>query len=726
MIGDVLPPMRYVWHGFQMIAAYVGQMAPAGRITLVALFQAADEMRRVHRIAHRMGQLRQSQLSFGVAAMEQWQELAAWQPLRRVLEEALVAYDWGEAFTALCLCIKPLIDDLLLGQFAGISRQRGDFFLGEILASFAEDARWHRTWAGALVTLLLDGPEDVAQGNRAALTTWLARWLPGAQAAVRATAGLLGPDGPAAAARSEQASLSWLKTLHSGAGVNQAGSLNLALAERLLARSSDGMVAFDRRFHCVFWNALMERLTGLKADDVIGQDLLALFPYLTETGENQLLQRAVNGEEVSSSNRLYWIPGTNRRGFFDGSYGPLRDQTGQITGGIGIIRDVTAQLRATELLQETEGRFRNMADVAPVLLWMSDPDGLCTFFNQTWLTFTGRTQEQEWGVGWAEGVHFEDFQRCMDTYVENFNQRRLFEMEYRLRRRDGEYRWLLDRGTPRYLPDGTFAGYIGSCIDITERRQLEVQLRQAVQARDEFLSVASHELKTPLTSLQLQIETLGRHLERRPQEALQEGRLQTGAKTVSDQARRLANLIEMLLDVSRINAGRLRFAYSDLDFMQVLRESVNRWQPLAAEVESELTLEGGGIGVGASGALPDSLPGTCDRARLDQILNNLLSNAVKYGPGKPIRLLLQADDNLIRFAVSDGGIGIPESDQPRIFKRFERAVSSRNYAGLGLGLWITHELVIALGGKIGVTSQPAHGSIFSVELPRQRGSRSAD
>lgn len=213
VIGDVLPPMRYVWHGFQMIAAYVGQMAPAGRITLVALFQAADEMRRVHRIAHRLGQLRQSQLSFGVAAMEQWQELAAWQPLRRVLEEALVAYDWGEAFTALCLCIKPLIDDLLLGQFAGISRQRGDFFLGEILASFAEDARWHRTWAGALVTLLLDGPEDVAQGNRAALTTWLARWLPGAQAAVRATAGLLGPDGPAAAARSEQASLSWLKTL---------------------------------------------------------------------------------------------------------------------------------------------------------------------------------------------------------------------------------------------------------------------------------------------------------------------------------------------------------------------------------------------------------------------------------------------------------------------------------------------------------------------------------
>ena len=96
-----------------------------------------------------------------------------------------------------------------------------------------------------------------------------------------------------------------------------------------------------------------------------------------------------------------------------------------------------------------------MADASPVLLWMSGTDGLCTFFNQTWLDFTGRTLEEEWGVGWAEGVHFEDFQRCMDTYMDAFNERRVFEMEYRLRRADGEYRWILDRGTPRYTPDGT-------------------------------------------------------------------------------------------------------------------------------------------------------------------------------------------------------------------------------------------------------------------------------
>ena len=225
-----------------------------------------------------------------------------------------------------------------------------------------------------------------------------------------------------------------------------------------------------------------------------------------------------------------------------------------------------------------------MADVAPVLLWMSDTDGLCTFFNQTWLSFTGRTLEEEWGVGWAEGVHFEDFQRCMDTYIEAFSQRRVFEMEYRLRRRDGEYRWILDRGTPRYTPDGTFAGYIGSCIDITERKALEDELREAVQARDEFLSIASHELKTPLTALQLQIDSLDRQLQRRPEEALRGGRLASGARRGQPtRPQRLTELVEVLLDVSRINSGRLTLR------LQRRRPgapwcgtAVERWRPDAA------------------------------------------------------------------------------------------------------------------------------------------------
>ncbi|MBL8473600.1 MAG: PAS domain S-box protein [Rhodocyclaceae bacterium] len=131
--------------------------------------------------------------------------------------------------------------------------------------------------------------------------------------------------------------------------------------------------------------------------------------------------------------------------------------------------------------EQPEQLFRNMANSAPVLLWMAGTDGLCSFFNETWLSFTGRSLDQERGVGWAEGVHPEDFETCMDTYMQSFRVRAAFEMIYRLRRHDGTYRWILDRGVPRYLPDGQFAGYIGSCADITDARTQRERLRQVVE-----------------------------------------------------------------------------------------------------------------------------------------------------------------------------------------------------------------------------------------------------
>jgi PAS domain S-box-containing protein len=140
------------------------------------------------------------------------------------------------------------------------------------------------------------------------------------------------------------------------------------------------------------------------------------------------------------------------------------------------------QLQASEAAsRESEARFRILADTAPVMVWMSGTDMLCNFFNKPWLDFTGRTIEQELGNGWSEGVHAEDLQGCLETYVCSFNARQPFTMEYRLRRADGEYRWVLDNGVPRYTPEEEFAGYIGSCIDITERRRAEAALRESEQ-----------------------------------------------------------------------------------------------------------------------------------------------------------------------------------------------------------------------------------------------------
>jgi PAS domain S-box-containing protein len=149
---------------------------------------------------------------------------------------------------------------------------------------------------------------------------------------------------------------------------------------------------------------------------------------------------------------------------------------------LGVSMDVTAQKQAQDALRESEARFRTMADTAPVMIWMSGTDKLCTFFNKGWLEFTGRSLEQELGNGWAEGVHREDFDCCFKVYVNSFDARQPFTMEYRLRRSDGEYRWILDNGSPRFAPEGTFLGYIGSCIDITERKQAQDRLQLVVEA----------------------------------------------------------------------------------------------------------------------------------------------------------------------------------------------------------------------------------------------------
>ncbi|PKN07048.1 MAG: hypothetical protein CVU73_14535 [Deltaproteobacteria bacterium HGW-Deltaproteobacteria-8] len=183
-----------------------------------------------------------------------------------------------------------------------------------------------------------------------------------------------------------------------------------------------------------------------------------------------------------------------------------------------VISDISEQKRSNELLRESERRYRTLADNGQALIWTATPDKLCDYFNEPWRTFTGRTLEQEVGNGWAEGVHPDDFERCLDIYVTAFDARQSFSMEYRLRHHSGEYRWIVDKGTPRHDSQGEFLGYIGHCLDIDGLKQAEALIigmkdkaEVANKAKSTFLANMSHEIRTPLNGIMGMLQLMQIH-----------------------------------------------------------------------------------------------------------------------------------------------------------------------------------------------------------------------
>jgi PAS domain S-box-containing protein len=260
---------------------------------------------------------------------------------------------------------------------------------------------------------------------------------------------------------------------------------------QLVEASRDGIFTFDRDLRITSWNGAMARISGVLADSALERRVLDILPFLDQASLDGSLSQVLDDVTWSSQPQDFFVPDSARGGRFEATFSPLRSDAGMLSGGIVVFRDVTGNEATDVLLSESEHRFQAMADSAPVLLWMAREDALCTFFNESWLVFTGRTLEQERGVRWAEGVYFEDFQRCMDTYIQAFTRREPFEMEYRLRRADGQYRWILDRGIPRLGSDGKFLGYIGSCVDIHDRRLAEEALGRSEARLRSILDTAS-------------------------------------------------------------------------------------------------------------------------------------------------------------------------------------------------------------------------------------------
>jgi PAS domain S-box-containing protein len=365
------------------------------------------------------------------------------------------------------------------------------------------------------------------------------------------------------------------------------------------------------------------------------------------------------------------------------------------------------------LERASEERYRRLLDGLPQSIWAAGADGRVTFWNRAGRNYHGHdaaraSQESLWA-----SLHPDDRATVERAFAEGRGRQEPFECQIRLRRAaDGSYRWHLARAVPEKGSDGALVGWIATATDIDDQKKAEQTLREAIGLREDFLSVASHELRTPLTSLRLEVENLLRFARRSLGEAT-EG-VVSRVTRIDAQAARLNHLIDELLDVSRIAAGRIELQIEEVDLGAVVEEVRARLADEALRRGCALAVRSGGKATGA-----------WDASRLDQVVTNLLSNAIKYGGGKPIDISLDTNADRVVLAIHDHGLGIPAEDQDRIFRRFERAASSRNYSGIGLGLWIVKQIVDALGGVVSVDSRPELGSTFTVELPRRRPAAAA-
>ena len=360
------------------------------------------------------------------------------------------------------------------------------------------------------------------------------------------------------------------------------------------------------------------------------------------------------------------------------------------------------------LERENEVRYRRLLDAMPQCIWATDATGHVDYWNRAGLEYCGLRPEEVSEDSFWEQLHPEDRAAAREDWERDKRGHIPLERPIRIRNAaTGEYRWHLARAVPERDEGGAITGWIATATDIDDQKRAEQTLEATIALRDDFLSVASHELRTPLTSLKLEAANLLRRARRGD---LTDDRLVTRLERIDAQAARMHRLINELLDVSRIVAGRLELSLEEVDLVQVVGEVVLQFKEEAARVGCTLSI-----------AMPSEAVGHWDRSRLEQVVTNLITNAIKYGGGKPIAIEVVEHGDRIRLVVCDHGVGIPPEDQDRIFDRFERAAPTRNYSGIGLGLWIVKQIIDALGGTVTVDSIPDRGSAFTVELPRWNG-----
>ncbi|WP_158858969.1 PAS domain-containing sensor histidine kinase [Lunatibacter salilacus] len=469
------------------------------------------------------------------------------------------------------------------------------------------------------------------------------------------------------------------------------------LYETITQNTPDLIYAFDLNYRFTYANEALLKMWGRMREDSIGKGMLELGyePWHAEMHEREIDQviatkKSIRGE-VSFPHALMGIR------MYDYIFTPVINEKGEVEAVTGTTRDISDIKNAQNELKKSEEQFRLLADSMPQHIWTSDTDGNLNYFNQSVFDYSGLTPEQVYKDGWLQIVHPDDRDKNIEVWLNAISTGNDFLFEHRFRRHDGEYRWQLSRAIPQRDSNGKIQMWVGTSTEIQEQKIRE-------EKKDEFISIASHEMKTPLTTAKAYLQMLELLLDEDNEEA------NLYAKKASQSVNRLNELIGELLDVSKIQLGKLNYNITTFDFNDMIDTTVENIQ-LTSTTHT----------IVKTGKVDKKVTG--DRDRLQQVVINLLTNAIKYSPHSE-KVYINVDQKLdkINVSVKDTGIGIAQHSLDKVFDKYHRVEEHAvQFQGLGIGLFVSYEIIQRHHGKLWAESELGEGSTFYFTLPVTNG-----
>jgi PAS domain S-box-containing protein len=454
---------------------------------------------------------------------------------------------------------------------------------------------------------------------------------------------------------------------------------------RVVEHIGDALAVDDAAGRVIFANDRFLNLFGFRREELptIGLADYVAPGYIAEVRDRH--DRRMQGEVMATRFEYEGIRRDGTTLWVDAEVTPIKDRNGELIGTQKLLRDATDRKRTERKLRESEERFRLVANTAPVLIWMSGTDKLCTYFNKPWLEFTGRPLQAELGNGWTDGVHPEDLNECWSIYTEAFDRRLPLRMEFRLRRHDGEYRWVINNGVPRFNTDGSFAGYIGSAVDVTEQKQAREALanmgRKLIEAHEEERTWIGRELHDDISQrLALLAVELDRWNQQLPSSADAEHQFHHAQQRIAEIAR----------DVQALSH---RLHSSKLDYLGLAAAANSLCKELSDQKKVEIRFKHAGV--------PRVLPKEISLC-LFRVLQEALQNAVKHSGMQEVNVELRGTPEEIELMVADSGVGFEEAE----------AMNRR-----GLGLISMRERMQLVDGEFTIRSKPGHGTTIRARVP---------